>query len=195
MTQNQSADTAQQDVIDLLLTQHAQVRQLFDDVIAASDEQRKEHFDALVRLLAVHETAEEEVVHPLARRVVPDDATTVDDRLTEEREAKELLSRLDGMDTNDEEFDALIIQLRDAVMSHAANEEREEFTWLREKCEPATLRQAATAVRAAEAAAPTHPHPGIESAAGNLVAGPMAAVVDRVRDAIRTSRNDHTSGN
>ncbi len=33
--------------------------------------------------------------------------------------------------------------------------------------------------------APPHPHPGTESAAQNLKLGPLAAVVDRTRDAVR----------
>ncbi|MER7006426.1 hypothetical protein ABT297_25775 [Dactylosporangium sp. NPDC000555] len=38
---------------------------------------------------------------------------------------------------------------------------------------------------AAEAVAPTRPHPGMQSAKGNIAAGPVLAVVDRVRDAVR----------
>jgi hypothetical protein len=40
-------------------------------------------------------------------------------------------------------------------------------------------------VRAAEALAPTRPHPGTESAKANLVAGPVLAIADRARDLIR----------
>lgn len=43
----------------------------------------------------------------------------------------------------------------------------------------------ATAVKAAEAMAPTHPHPGTESAVKNMTLGPVAALVDRTRDAVR----------
>jgi hypothetical protein len=43
----------------------------------------------------------------------------------------------------------------------------------------------AAAVKAAEAFAPTHPHAGVESATANLAAGPIAALVDRVKDAVR----------
>jgi hypothetical protein len=43
----------------------------------------------------------------------------------------------------------------------------------------------AAAIKAAEATAPTHPHPGVETATANLVAGPFAAVVDRARDVVR----------
>jgi hypothetical protein len=45
----------------------------------------------------------------------------------------------------------------------------------------------AAAVRAAEAIAPTHPHPGTESATKNMLAGPLLAMSDRVRDLIRTA--------
>jgi len=35
--------------------------------------------------------------------------------------------------------------------------------------------------------APTHPHPGVESATKNVLLGPAAAIVDRTRDAIRNA--------
>lgn len=43
-------------------------------------------------MLAVHETAEEEVVHPAARRTLAGGNELVDDRLAEESEAKDMLS-------------------------------------------------------------------------------------------------------
>jgi hypothetical protein len=44
-----------------------------------------------------------------------------------------------------------------------------------------------TAVRAAEAIAPTRPHPGVESPMKNLAVGPFASLLDRARDAIQTA--------
>jgi hypothetical protein len=35
--------------------------------------------------------------------------------------------------------------------------------------------------------APTHPHPGVESQAANMAAGPMAALIDRTRDAVKSA--------
>jgi hypothetical protein len=47
----------------------------------------------------------------------------------------------------------------------------------------------AGALKAAEAAAPTRPHPNApESAVGNVLASPPIAVFDRVRDAVREWR-------
>jgi hypothetical protein len=45
----------------------------------------------------------------------------------------------------------------------------------------------AATVKVAEAAAPTRPHPGVESAKANLLLGPPAAIMDRARDAIRAA--------
>jgi hypothetical protein len=38
------------------------------------------------------------------------------------------------------------------------------------------------AARLVEEFAPTRPHPGVESAAANMLVGPFAAMLDRVRD-------------
>ncbi|MGW5161315.1 hemerythrin domain-containing protein [Nonomuraea wenchangensis] len=48
------------DVIELLQAQHGMIRNLFDEVEQASADRRAEAFTWLVRLLAVHETAEED---------------------------------------------------------------------------------------------------------------------------------------
>jgi hypothetical protein len=110
----------------------------------------------------------------------------VEDRLAEERQAKVILKQLDETGTGDARFDELFERLRDGVLKHARSEERFEFMKLREHADPDLLRSMAAAVKAAEAVAPTRPHPGVETAAENLAVGPLAAVVDRVRDAIRS---------
>jgi hemerythrin superfamily protein len=173
------------DVVDLLLAQHARIEELFVLVAGSAGEARREAFGDLARLLAVHETAEEEVVHPLARRQADGGDALVDDRLEEERQAKEMLTALIDADPDDEAFDTALRLLRDAVLTHARYEERYEFPQLRAKVPAAQLRALAGAVRAAEALAPTRPHPGAESATANLVAGPALAIIDRARDLIR----------
>jgi hemerythrin superfamily protein len=170
------------DAVDLLLTQHARIEDLFREVLEAVDEHKAAAFDDLVRLLAAHETAEEQVIHPLAR--LSGDGALVDARLEEERQAKELLQRLFEGGTTARGFDAGLLDLRLAVLGHAKREERYEFPQLRRLHGGARLQAAAALVRAAETIAPTRPHPGVESAAKNLLLGGPAAVMDRVRDAI-----------
>jgi hemerythrin superfamily protein len=173
-----------EDVIDLLLRQHQEIRERFAELQSATGERRRDAFRGLVRLLAVHETAEEEVVHPIARTARGAE-TIVQARLAEEHKAKDLLSTLDRIGPDAEGFDMLLLQLRDDVLAHAEHEEREEFPKLRASCDPDKLRGMALAVRAAEAVAPTRPHPGVESATANLLLGPPAAIMDRARDLIR----------
>lgn len=186
MTQNAyDADTGQDDVVALLMRQHGDIRNLFDEVESTTGDARRDAFRRLVRLLAVHETAEEEVVHPAARGAFDGGEQTVADRLEEERRAKEKLSQLDDMDTDDPAFPPMLLSLRTEVMEHARAEERYEFTQLRRHVEPARLARMAKAVKAAEATAPTRPHPGVESAGKNVALGPVAAMVDRTRDAVR----------
>ena len=67
----QTIDSAK-DVVEFLKAQHEQIKSGFAQVAAAHGEQRSEAFDQLRRLLAVHETAEEEIVHPRAKSEIAD---------------------------------------------------------------------------------------------------------------------------
>jgi hypothetical protein len=69
---------------------------------------------------------------------------------------------------------------------HLGYEEREEFPGLTARGD-AELRGLAVAVKAIEAVAPTHPHPGMESAMSNLLAGSFAAAADRARDVVHAA--------
>jgi hemerythrin superfamily protein len=174
------------DLVDLLLTQHARIEELFALAAAARGDAKREAFDDLVHLLAVHETAEEEIVHPLARTLpsAGGDAM-VDDRLAEERQAKEMLTTLIDGGVDADGFESALLLLRNSVLMHARHEERYEFPHLRQHVPADRLVALAAGLRAAEAVAPTRPHPGAESATANAVLGGPLAVMDRVRDAVR----------
>ncbi len=172
------------DAVELLIRQHEEIRRLFQEVDHKRGEQRAEAFEKLCRFLAVHETAEEEVVHPMIRRSMSDGDAVVEARLREENEGKKMLQALETMGPDADGFEALFAELRTAVLQHADHEEREEFPELRTHSDE-ELRVMAAAIKAAEATAPTHPHPGVETGTANLVAGPFAAVADRARDVIR----------
>lgn len=137
------------DVVDLLQRQHTEIRHLFDEVEAASGDERIAAFDRLRRLLALHETAEEEVVHPYARRNIDGGQEIIEARLTEENQAKQLLSDLDYLGPTNVGFLKGLSDLRIAVMAHARHEEEEEFPRIRELADEQERRRMATAVRAA----------------------------------------------
>jgi hemerythrin superfamily protein len=178
--------SSSQDVVDFLLAQHETIRGLFKETLDASDaESQKESFTRLRTLLAVHETAEEMMVHPRVRRKIDGAGEVVDARLDEEHRAKQALQELEGMDFNTAEFAKALIHLQRAVLEHAEKEESEEFPLLKDQLDAEELRQLAVAVRAAERIAPTHPHAGVESAFANFAVGPFASLLDRARDALR----------
>ncbi len=173
------------DVVKFLKDQHNLIKDMFDEVLGASDAKARETaFVELRQLLAVHETAEEMVVHPRVRQEVADGDELVDARLKEEHTAKEMLSKLEEMDIDSSEFLEELTKFRDAVIDHAEHEENEEFTQLEGNLTADDRGRLAKAVLAAEAIAPTRPHPGVESAKTNFLVGPFASMLDRARDAI-----------
>ena len=174
------------DVVKFLEGQHNLIKDMFEEVFSASDPKAREKaFIELRQLLAVHETAEEMVVHPRARNEIADGDEIVDARLREEHEAKQQLSKLEGMDIDSKEFLDELTKFRDAVIDHAEHEENEEFNKLQRKLDSEDRERMAKAVQAAEAIAPTRPHPGVESAKMNFAVGPFASMLDRARDLLK----------
>lgn len=175
-----------QHVTDLLHEQHLHILELFDRVTQAPNRTRKqETFEELRRYLAVHETAEELVTHPVARAGVDGD-TVVDDRVAEEDMLKGLLAELDDLEVEDAAFNDKLQSLHVQVRQHIEFEEREEFPLIRNENDDAMQARLARAIEAVEAVAPTRPHPTLgSSATSQLMVGPLASVLDRTKDAIR----------
>jgi hemerythrin superfamily protein len=180
MTQIDSA----RDVVGFLKGQHEQIKSLFEQVLASSGSDREEAFVQLRRLLAVHETAEEEIVHPRAKREIANGDAVVDARLKEEHEAKEVLAELEKLDVASPEFETKLRSLQADVIEHAEAEEHQEFDQLGSELDDEQLERMRKAVEFAEKMAPTRPHAGVESAGANMMAGPFAMMMDRARDAI-----------
>jgi hypothetical protein len=173
-------------VTDLLREQHAHVQTLFDRVMEAPNRTRRsEAFEELRRYIAVHETAEEMITHPVARAAVAGNSV-VEQRLAEEDVLKARLAELDELDVEDPEFASGLSQLRVAISQHMDHEEREEFPLLRIENDDEQQVLLARAVEAIESVAPTRPHPTLGSTAtSQLMIGPLASVIDRTKDAIR----------
>jgi hemerythrin superfamily protein len=175
-----------EDGIDFLLDQHHRVRQLLDAVQQAPADSRQQRFDELRELLAVHETAEELIVRPVTRTQVPGGDTVADARIAEENTSKDALAALEKLDAAGDDFVAVFAPFADEVRKHAHNEEEFEFPLLREHQDEKTLTAMRSALDKAEKLAPTRPHPSARSTTANVVLGPFAAIVDRVKDALQS---------
>jgi hypothetical protein len=184
----QAAELPEGDVVRVLLEQHARIRELFADVKTAEGEHKRHAFDELRALLAVHETAEEMVLRPVTAKTAGQ--SVVDARNQEEAEANEVLKNLEKLDVDSADFDQMLDDFESAVDDHAEAEESEEFPTVLAECDADQRRTMGTHLRAAESIAPTHPHP---STAGSTVAqyavGPIASLIDRTRDAIRSAKS------
>lgn len=177
--------TTSGDVITAVQEDHAQIKQLMAQMETATATQKRDVWERLLTKLAVHETAEEEVVHPLARRA-PQGYQIVEGRLREEDKGKKALAELEKIGVDAPEFDREFAKVRSEILSHAEHEETQEHPQLRQSVDEQTLQRAATMFRRAEKMAPTHPHASSpESASGNMLVGGFVAVADRVRDALR----------
>jgi hemerythrin superfamily protein len=163
------------DVVALLRRHHEMVREMFKELDKASGARKTEAFQRLARMLAMHEAAEEEVVHPYVRDNIKGGKGIVQARIREEDEAKMLLTEMMESGVDDRSFSSNLKKLRTAVLDHAEAEEREEFPKLIQESSEADRRAMADAVKAAVRA--------ITPSDTSL--GTPNAIMERTRDVIR----------
>lgn len=179
-------DGSHVDIVTMVETDHRAVQALMARVDSAPPEDRAALFVELLHLLVAHEVAEEQVLYPALRVVTDQVGPMIRERLHEQDEAERLLRRLEETDPGSDEFASTFGRLRQAVTAHAEAEEREVLPLIAELEQ--ALDRPGMGARYAEAKrrAPAHPHPGAPNRPpGNLVTGPIAGLVDRVRDALR----------
>ncbi|WP_406858772.1 Rieske 2Fe-2S domain-containing protein [Streptomyces sp. HUAS MG47] len=180
-----SAD-AEDDILEQLIQQHERIRRLLAETLDADGDAKQRFFDELRGLLAVHEAAEEMILRPVAKRVVGKEEA--DARNEEESSANEALAELEKLDVHSEEFNARLIAFQEAVDDHAQHEEREEFSAIGARCDIDERRSMGRRLRMAQRVAPTHPHPAAAgSTAAQWTIGPFAALMDRAKDAFRST--------
>ena len=83
---------------------------------------RKALANAICMALEIHAQLEEEIFYPALRGVVSDTAV-LDKSVPEHAEMKRLIGKLRGMEPEDTEFDATLMELMRDVMHHVADEE------------------------------------------------------------------------
>lgn len=175
------------DVIQVLLNQHEQIRELFGQLHNAKPAARRHVFDQLRRLLAVHEAAEEMIVRPLTR------TTSGGNRIAgarnhEEHMATHLLAELENMDPGSREFIGGLPEFEAKVTEHAEHEEKEEFPLISRTRTDQQRALLGRALQVAETIAPTHSHPAAAgSTAAQYALWPFASLLDHARDVMSRS--------
>jgi len=143
----------EQDVVDLLVQQHTRIRDLFTEVESSTAAARANAFHRLVSLLAIHEAADEQVLHPLTRLHVQGGNYIVADLLAEERRTRQALVALADMGVDAPEFPRLLTELRTTVLEHANREEAYEFRYLRRDVPAGKLRALPAVLKTTDSAA------------------------------------------
>ncbi len=172
-------------IIDRMLADHFQIKALFSDVMFVRPENRGDVFCQLVTGIVGHEVAEEVVVYPEVRAAARDGADVIAPRLHEQATAEQMLADMEALDPLSPEFSEAVAELSIAVLRHAEAEERSIFPVLRAHDSSDALFELGERYEKAKRLAPTHPHPHAPDAPpANKVLGPIAALYDRVRDAL-----------
>lgn len=180
-----TANSTQNDIISKLLQDHQEVKAMFARIEKASGSQLGDMFWDLTNELVRHEVAEEEIVYPEVRKVVPNGDRLADARIKEQSEAEELLDKMEKEGAEAKDFRAHLEKLQKEVLAHAESEEQLVFTPLGDKLDADRRAELGQRYEKAKSAAPTHPHPmAPDTPPGNMALGPIAALVDRVRDAM-----------
>jgi hypothetical protein len=172
------------DVVGILLEQHARIRELFAEVRGASGRERFDLFNELRALLAIHETAEQIVLRPnTAKRA---DQSIADARTQEEVDATKALAELEHLNVDSPAFAASFAEFEKSVTEHAEAEETKEFPAIIRDYTVEERQRLGKMLKATESIAPTHPHPSV---AGHEIATiaslPVASIIDRARDLLR----------
>jgi iron-sulfur cluster repair protein YtfE (RIC family) len=170
-------------LVDLLLEDHRSAEHRLSDLASSSVDSRAELFWKLTDELVRHEVAEEVVLYPVVRKL-PGGDQLADARIREQAEAEQQLARMEKLDVASSEFMAEFTYLKESVLTHAQHEEHEVFPLVRAEVPSEDQVQLGQKYQAAKRSAPNHPHPHApDTPPGNKILGPVAALVDRIRDA------------
>jgi hemerythrin-like domain-containing protein len=181
---------AQQDVVDVLTADHREFDRIFtqlEGLLGRSDPEsvrrKRELVDEVTIGLVKHSVAEETQVYPRVEKQV--DKDEAEHAKEEHAEAEETMKRLERMDPEDPEFDAVVAELIREIRHHVEEEEGRMFTELRASFTRDELVEMAEKVAAVKKIAPTRAHPMTPNEAGvRLAVGPVASLLDHLRDAV-----------
>jgi Hemerythrin HHE cation binding domain len=120
------------DIVDVLLEQHQQLRQLSAEVHAATGDNKRGLFGDLVTLVRLHELGERAVVHPVTCDHTGRGGDVVARAsATEGERACWAICDLRDLGVDHPSFTAKFAAFRQVVLDHVAHEERDEFPRLR----------------------------------------------------------------
>ncbi|MFS0867514.1 hemerythrin domain-containing protein [Microbacterium sp. 179-B 1A2 NHS] len=168
---------------------HVELDRLLHRLDGASHEDQLPVLIDLYRLVFPHAFAEESVLWPVMRRVLPDGEELTLQVEQEHQEVNELVTRLESLEPGTPERTAALDRLAEVLREDVRDEEDELFPRLQERVSPAQLRMLGLAWEVVRRVAPTRAHPIVaRRPPGNVVSALPLSVLDRTRDRLDSAR-------
>ncbi|GAA1131676.1 hemerythrin domain-containing protein [Citricoccus alkalitolerans] len=139
----------------------------------------------IYRLVFPHAFAEEAVLWPVMRRILPDGPELTLEVEREHQEVNELVTALETTSAEDAGRERLLARLAEVLREDVRDEEDVLLPRLQEKLGPARLRSLGLAWEVVRRTAPTRAHPVVaRRPPGNVVAAVPLSLLDRLRDLV-----------
>jgi hemerythrin superfamily protein len=117
------------DAIKLLTDDHAKVKKMFKEfekLHKKNEEGKEELAQQICKELTIHAQLEEEIFYPAAREAIDDDHM-MNEAAVEHQAAKDMIAKIQSMNSSDPMYDALVTVLAEYVNHHVEEEQNEIF--------------------------------------------------------------------
>lgn len=163
--------------------EHVRLDALLHDLGRTTGAEQDRVLVSIYRLVFPHAFAEESVLWPVIRRVVPDGEALTLQVEKEHQEVNELVVRLDAGTASPEERQRLLDRLVVVLREDVRDEEDQLLPHLQAALTPSQLRRLGVAWEVVRRTAPTRPHPVVaRRPPGNALAAAPLTVLDNLRD-------------
>ncbi|MGY2130455.1 hemerythrin domain-containing protein [Blastococcus sp. SYSU DS0617] len=164
---------------------HVELDRLLHELDGSTGTAQEEVLGRIDRLVFSHAFAEETVLWPVIRRVLPDgDALTLQVE-EEHQEVNELVTALERDGLDHPERPARLRRLTEVLREDVRDEEDVLFPRLQEQLSPEELRALGRRWAIMARISPTRPHPTVSRRPpGNALSGLPLSLIDRTRDVV-----------
>jgi hypothetical protein len=163
--------------------EHVRLDRLLHELEATPRELQDGVLQRINRLVFPHAFAEESVLWPELRRLLPDGEQLTLQVEREHQEVNELVGALEAGEMSEPKREAVLARLVDVLREDVRDEEDELLPRLQEAVDVRRLRQLGVAWELVRRSAPTRPHPVVSRRPpGNALAALPLTVLDRGRD-------------
>ena len=164
---------------------HVRLDELLHELDGSTGREQEEVLQRIDRLVFAHAFAEEAVLWPAVRRVLPDGEALTLRVEVEHQEVNELVAALEEGGPDDPQRPARLARLVQVLREDVRDEEDVLLPRLQERLDPHELRRLGRQWELVRRISPTRPHPTVaRRPPGNALSALPLSVLDRTRDLV-----------